>query len=479
MAESRLNPREQARLEEKKKSSKVRNRYILFGVLILVMLLLVVFVNSRLFTDGLPALKVGDDKFTVADVNYEYRKSYMQVAQSSNNIVSMFIDSDQPLSEQSCPIDPDCETWDDYFKKIAENNLKEGAAIYKAAREAGYTLTEEEQKDIDSTIEQYAAYGSIYGYPNVNGYLAAMFGPGNNETTVRRNMAREIIIDRYLQDVYDAGEYTDAELDAYYDEHADSFDKVNVLYVYLTGDDAEAKAKQIVSESADGTAEAFRAAVTETAETEATENSYTVTSFLGQYGEAITREEIAPSKTFVRSTDAGSYAVYITGTEDNHYNTVSVRHILVKAQDTDGDGTYSDKELEVAYNAVKAIEDEWLAGEKTEDSFAALATLRTEDQGSAEKGGLYEDIHKGQMVSGFEDFCFAGHQKGDYDIVLGSSDAYTGYHLIYFVGADGELYSRTLAEEDMRSEAYNDAVAKMVEGYEAQRTWMWRYVIKG
>ena len=171
--------------------------------------------------------------------------------------------------------------------------------------------------------------------------------------------------------------------------------------------------------------------------------------------------------------------MYITGTEDNHYNTVSVRHILVKAQDTDGDGTYSDKELEVAYNAVKAIEDEWLAGEKTEDSFAALATLRTEDQGSAEKGGLYEDIHKGQMVSGFEDFCFAGHQKGDYDIVLGSSDAYTGYHLIYFVGADGELYSRTLAEEDMRSEAYNDAVAKMVEGYEAQRTWMWRYVIKG
>ena len=77
MAEGKLNPREQARLEEKKKSKKARNRYILFGAIIVLMALLVIFVNSRLFTDGIPALRVGDEKFTVADVNYEYRKGYM------------------------------------------------------------------------------------------------------------------------------------------------------------------------------------------------------------------------------------------------------------------------------------------------------------------------------------------------------------------------------------------------------------------
>ena len=70
MAEGRLNPREQARLEEQKKNRKLRSRYILIGVAILLMVVLVLFVNSKLFTDGLPALKAGDDKFSVADVNY-------------------------------------------------------------------------------------------------------------------------------------------------------------------------------------------------------------------------------------------------------------------------------------------------------------------------------------------------------------------------------------------------------------------------
>ena len=70
MAEGRLNPREQARLEEQKKNRKLRSRYILIGVVILLMVVLVLFVNSKLFTDGLPALKAGDDKFSVADVNY-------------------------------------------------------------------------------------------------------------------------------------------------------------------------------------------------------------------------------------------------------------------------------------------------------------------------------------------------------------------------------------------------------------------------
>jgi hypothetical protein len=67
------------------------------------------------------------------------------------------------------------------------------------------------------------------------------------------------------------------------------------------------------------------------------------------------------------------------GLDDNDYNTVSVRHILIKAEDTDGDGEYSDEEKQTAYDALTAIQDEWLSGEATEDSFAALAasTART------------------------------------------------------------------------------------------------------
>ena len=478
MAESRLNPREQARLEEQKKNRKIRNRYILVAVAILLMVALVVFVNSRLFSDGLPALKVGGTSYTVADVNYEYRKAYMQFSQNYGDHLNIFFDSNTPLSEQECAIDPDCATWDDYFKKMAETSLVQSTAIYNAAKDAGYTLTEEEQTQLDETMSTYSQYGSAYGYPDLNGYLAAMFGAGNNETTVRRNMTRELICDRYMSDTYNQYTFTDEEKDAYYEENADGLNKVDFLYAYLSGDDAETKLNEIAGKIADGDEEAFRAAVTEVTGEEAVETSYSVSSFLGQYGEAVQKDEIAAGKAFTLSNDAGSYAVYITGLDDNHYNTVSVRHILIQAKDDDEDGEYSDSELETAYNTLKDIESVWLAGEATEESFAALATQYTEDEGSKENGGLYENIYKGQMVKEFNDFCFADHKKGDTAIVKGSSSSYTGYHLIYFVGADGELYSRTMAEDQLRSEAYNAALEELTSGLEGTRTAMWRYVMK-
>ena len=479
MAESKLNPREQARLEEQKKNRKIRNRYILIGAAIVLMLVLVIFVNSRLFIDGLPALTAGDSKFTVADVNYEYRKDYMQFTQNYGEYLSIFFDADKPLSEQECTMDADCATWDDYFKKTAENNLIQGAAIYKAAQDAGYTLTEENQAEIDSAISNYTTYGAYYGYPDVNGYLAAMYGAGNNEKTLRRNMAREMVVDRYLEDLYNSFSYTDAEKDAYYDEHADSMNNVEFLYVYLTGDDAGAKADEIASKAEGGNADAFRAAVTEVAETEASDTSYSVSSFLSQYGETVAKEDIVPGKVFVQSSDSGAYAVYVTGINDNHYNTVSVRHILIKAEDEDINGEYSEEELAKALKAAEDVEKVWRAGEATEESFIDLVAQYSQDDGSKDNGGLYENIHKGQMVSEFDAFCFEPHQKGDVAIVKGSSASYTGYHLIYFVSADGDLYSRILAEEEMRNDAYNKAVEQIGMDTEGKRTWMWRYVTTG
>ena len=186
MAEPRLNPREKARLEEQKKNRKTRNRYLIIGLVIVLMVALVLFVNSRLFLDGLAAVKVGDTKYTVADVNYEYQRGYMQFTQSYGDYLSMFLDTSKPLSEQECMLDSDGGTWDDYFKKNAENSLVQTTGFYKAAQEAGYTLTEEEQSQIDEVIGNYELYGKMYGYTDVDGYLAANFGAGNNEKTVRR-----------------------------------------------------------------------------------------------------------------------------------------------------------------------------------------------------------------------------------------------------------------------------------------------------
>ena len=491
MAEMNLNPRERARLEEEKKNRRTRNKFILIGILIVLMIVLVVFVNSRLFYNVTTALTVGDTSYSVARMNYEYQKAYMNFNQTYGQYFSSLIDTSRSLKDQSCPFDANGGTWDDYFKQNAETNLTQLSAVYAKAVAEGYTLTEDEAAEIDTAVENYRAYGKSLGYATLNKFLSAYFGTGNSEKTVRANMAEELIASRYADDIYASFTYTDEELDAYYAENADSYDYVNVLYTLISaaandeeGIDAdtakaaaEDKAKVILA-GAGSSEEDFRAAVLKETETEATETSYTVTSFLSRYEGSVERDDIAEGKVFSHSTDSGVYVVYVLGTESNDYPTVNVRHILVKAVDADGDGTYSDAEKQTAYDAVKAIENEWLAGGGTEEGFAALANEKSDDAGSNTNGGLYENIYKGQMVTEFNDFCFGERETGDYAIVYGESSAYAGYHLVYFSG-ENALYSRIIAENAMRQEDGAAAINDLTVGLTPVHASGWRLVMAG
>ena len=190
------------------------------------------------------------------------------------------------------------------------------------------------------------------------------------------------------------------------------------------------------------------------------------------------RDDIAEGKVFSHSSDSGVYVVYILGTESNDYPTVNVRHILIKAVDADGDGTYSDAEKQTAYDAVKAIEDEWLAAGGTEEGFAALANEKSEDTGSNTNGGLYEQIYKGQMVTEFNDFCFGEREVGDYAIVYGENSAYAGYHLVYFSG-ENALYSRVLAENALRQADGGAAISDLTADLTPVHASGWRLVMAG
>lgn len=130
-------------------------------------------------------------------------------------------------------------------------------------------------------------------------------------------------------------------------------------------------------------------------------------------------------------------------TEFKDYSTKSFRHILVNAEASE-DGTYSEEAKLAAKAACEDILAEWEAGEKTEDSFAELVALYTDDTASAETGGLYADSVKGQMVSEIDSFIYDSSRKpGDTAICYSGDDAgYCGYHVVYFVG-DGVKYSET------------------------------------
>lgn len=115
---------------------------------------------------------------------------------------------------------------------------------------------------------------------------------------------------------------------------------------------------------------------------------------------------------------------------------VSVRHILVKpvgGQTIAGETVYSQEQWDKAENVAKVVLDKWLAGEKTAESFGALAEKHSEDPGSVSKGGLYEGVAKGQMVEAFDEWIFAeGRKTGDYGLVKTE----LGWHVMYYVDSE-------------------------------------------
>ena len=130
---------------------------------------------------------------------------------------------------------------------------------------------------------------------------------------------------------------------------------------------------------------------------------------------------------------------------------VDVRHILFTPEggttDDSGVTTYSEEEWEACRAKAEDILNMWTAGSQTEESFGALATAMTQDPGSKETGGLYEDVQQGQMVAEFDAWCFDEiREPGHHGIVKTTY----GYHVMYFVGSTAiwqEYVSQQLVAE--------------------------------
>ncbi len=155
----------------------------------------------------------------------------------------------------------------------------------------------------------------------------------------------------------------------------------------------------------------------------------------------------------------GYYVVRFDSLDKNTFFLKNVRHILVSFEggtynSTTDETTYTDAEKNTAKTEAMALLAQWQKGEKTEESFSALATEKTDDSGSKENGGLYEDIYPHQnFVQSFKDWCYEeGRKAGDTGVI--ESDY--GYHIMYFVGDSETTYRDYMVTGDIREEDVNE-----------------------
>ena len=501
--------------EEAKKKAVSRRKWTWGTIGVIALIAAILLLNSGLMYTATTALKANGTKYSPAQVNYYYGNQYLNIVNTYGSYLSYFgLDTSMGLAgldDQECSMTTDGGSWRDYFRDMAKMDVQQSRAMLDYAAENGITLTEDEIAEVDTQFEGIEEMAKSYGYGSADKLYSMNYGSGVTTKIVRQAALDSALVQKVYNEKQDSLSWTDEEIEARYQELSgdrDLFD-YDLYYVSaetvettvpgeegeedtveMTADDqsraeAKATADAIVMAYKDGDDiedlhERFHVAVesqTEAHPSERTEVSgSSIADAYAEWMKAERQEGDVEVFADAEEDPAGYTVVMFVGRNDNHYPTASVRHILIKAEAGE-DGTYSDEAKEAARTRAEEILAEYEAGEKTEESFAALAEQYSEDDGSNQNGGLYENIYQGQMVAEFNDFCFGGHKPGDTGIVYGESGSYAGYHVIYYVG-EGALYSDYIAETDLKNEAMESWTDGLTEACEVTEGFGFRFVGK-
>ena len=468
--------------------------------------------NSGLMERKTVAVTVGDHEITNAELNYFYIDSINNFYNNYGSYASLFgLDLTKSLDEQVTNEETGA-TWADDFIDSAIENARSVYALADAAEAAGYTLSEDEQASVDSYVNSTMALYALYkGYSDAETYIKALYGKGATQESFHDYYELNTLAKSYYNAYAEDLGYTADDLRAEDAENAALYSVYSYNYYYLnatkfreggttdedgnvTYSDEEKAAAVTACENAakaltgeeinsvkllDAAIDALSINADTTASSTAIDDyAYdSVTSVIRDWVTDASRVE--GDKTYIASTTTstnddgtetetvnGYYVVYFRGSNDNNYPLANVRHILVAYEGGTYDSstattTYTDEEKAAAWETATELLNEWKAGEATEESFAALANEKSADSDGTD-GGLYTDVYPGQMVTNFNDWCFAeGRTYGDTGLVQSEY----GYHIMFYAGDSETLYRDYLITESLRSSDvdswYNDLLDAM------------------
>ncbi len=488
-------------LSAQKEAKQLKLYTIAFAVVMAVILVVAITVGVKqtITSNGIMekntvAMTVGDHKISNAEMNYFYMDAVNNFYSQYGGYASLLgLDATVPLNEQFVNEETG-KTWAEDFLDSAKANVQTVYALADAAEAAGYTLSNEEITTIEYNLQNIDTYATLYGFADGDAYIKAMYGNGASKDSYLEYAKLTTLAESYYNHYAESLTYEDADLRAVDAENFGAYSShtFNTYYLaaskFLTGGttDEEGKTTYSDEEKASSVSAAEAAAqsllnagitsvetldaaiaalhVNEGSTISSTPNTNVLSSSINStYADWVSdssRKEGDMEVFASTTTDAegnettnGYYVVYYVGSNDNTFDLVNVRHILVSFEggttdESTGVTTYSDEEKAAAKKAAEDLLNEWKSGDATEDSFAVLAAEKTTDTGSAENGGLYENVYPGQMVVNFNDWCFDSSRKaGDTGIV----ETNYGYHVMYFVGNSDLTYRDFLIENELRS----------------------------
>ena len=478
--------------------------------------------NTGVINKMITAVEVGKDNVSSATYYYYYYLMYQQALQTQENYSQYgfsYIDTEKAPDEQNYPYageDGKNITWADQLMTQAASRAQTVLACYNEAVKAGIKLEDEEQTQIDETIEQFKSNASSSGY-SVNAYLKMMFGFGLKD--IKKQLEIEQIAQKYQDKMHEEQHEAidDAALEKELKDNEKDYGLASIRYYAfkydtLTQGESESdeafetrktKANDSVAKTAEeifegiededsfidainkyedeqsksetkdeDTAAEETAAETETEEAETAESedkeeekedattvlknaAYSSISSAVETDGADWAFDSARKKGDIKffKGDNGAYIVYVTSPRSLDAHSVTVRYCLIPYNDEFTAANDKDERTEAKDTATK-LYDDWKKGDATEDTFADLVRENSKDTSTSEDGGLI-DVRLNKMVSAFEEWCFNSKRKtGDCEVI--EAEEY-GYFIVYFVSNNkDDLDWKDTASEKLADASYEE-----------------------
>ena len=439
------------------KKSRKRLYTTLCAIALALILLVLVIFNTGILPRSLTAVNVGDVKISAAEYNYFYINFISTYLNDSNNqIIANLIDTSTPLSKQMLS---ETESFADFFKMMALSDINNVVAMSEEARRNGMYMSDDEKVSVLKSIQNSADSAQM----TVDRYLEQYYGGGVTPDVILQAVERIVLSQRYSSDELNSYTFTDEEINAYYEEHRLEYLKSSYRIYKLNGE-ADTSGQTLTSEEVEAAnneamdkaredaksiltkivgEDSFNSAVepymTEEEKEKLVEDAdYTLRKDMAnsaaetEISEWLYDVSRKAGDKLSFDTTGGVYVVYFISSGRDETPGNDVRHILASFSSAGTSATPTQEQIDEAKNKAEEILEEWNAGDKTEDSFIALAKAKTDDTGSKDTGGLISNVRSDSgLVEAFLNWSIDEARKpGETEII----ETEYGYHVMYYVG---------------------------------------------
>ncbi len=446
--------------------------------------------------------------FSAAEYSYYYSALYMSYAQQAfyydyyygEGYGAMLTGFDYRLSPEEQYLsasDGSQISYAEYFQELTVATMEQYAYYAQQAKDMGLTLTEEDLSQVKESLASLDEAAASYGV-STEEFILQQYGEGINSYVLSEVIKDQLFAQKYQEAIAEdlAQKITDEEIEAVYNEDPESYDRATLraMRFSISQDedgitDAEAQQAAAADFMAKVTDEAsFVKAAAETDPENFPEDINTLVEDVDYATISQNIGEDAADWAFSSDRKIGDMQIFSTGmyvyvlfvaepAARNEEHLPSVRHILVTFDDSeestseDGVTNLSGEQVlskEEAYQLCEDYLKEYKNGERTEESFAALAEKYSEDTaslasgGQGGEGGLYAQISRGQFVEPFEEWAYdESRQAGDTGIV----ETEYGYHIMYFCGREEEPEWKATIRAELASDATDDFMSELNEKY--------------